>query len=86
MFGDFHDPLAVRRKLYLGSGKQFNKWLEDQRSGDTATAMLAHEKIIPLVREAFGLPPIDHLTGYGVADEQVLLVLTAFLRWLEGKG
>lgn len=86
MFGDFHDPLQVRRTLYLGSGGQFNTWLEEQRNGDTEAAMRAHEKLLPLVRAAFNLPPIDHLTGYGIADEQALQVLSAFLRWLEGKG
>lgn len=85
LFTDWHDPIAVRRKLYLGSGEQFNVWLEEQRGADVAAAMRAQEKLIPVVREAFKLPPIEKRSGAGVSDEQALQVLDLFLRWLEGK-
>lgn len=86
VFEDYHDPLAVRRALFLKSGGEFNDWLAEQRSEDVATMMRAHEKLLPVVREVFKLPPIDKKTGIGVADQQALDVLSAFLRWLEGKA
>jgi hypothetical protein len=86
VFGDWHDPLAVRRALFLGSDQQFNAWLEENRSNDTATVMLAHEKMLPVIRAAFKLPPIDREKGTGVADQQALDVLTEYLDWMERVG
>lgn len=86
VFEDYHDPLAARRALVLGSDGQFNAWLSEQRSPDAVTAMRAHEKIIPLVRAVFKLPAVDRATGAGVADQQALDVLNHFLSWLEGKA
>jgi hypothetical protein len=87
VYSDFHDPLAVRRRLFLDSNEQFNVWLDEQRSADPGTAMRAHEKLLPVVRAAFNLPAVNaHGAGTGVADQQALDVLDAFLRWLDTAG
>lgn len=86
VFSDFHDPLAVRRKLYLMSGGDVVALIDQQKSDDLTVVMQAHEKLLPIVRAAFGLPPIDRTTGAGVSDERALQVLENFMRWLEGKA
>lgn len=45
----------------------------------------AEEKIIPVVREVFGLTPIDEATGIGVPEAIVLSVYTQFTNWLDQK-
>lgn len=82
----YHDPLHVRRALYLGSSGEFNEWLVAQRDKDVAVAFTTHEKLLPVVREAFGFAPLDTNTGRGVTDEEVIRAMSAYLRWLEGKG
>lgn len=86
VFEDYHDPLSVRRKLYLLSGGDIMAWLDDQKGDDITLVMQTHEKLLPVVREAFGLPPIDRDMGAGVSDERALQVLSHFVRWLEGKA
>lgn len=86
VFGDFHDPIAVRRKLLLLSDGSLNDWLTEAQSDDILTQARAYERLVPVVREAFGLPPVDRVTGHGVTEDRVIAVVNAFVEWLEGKG
>lgn len=84
----WYDPLTVRRALLRDSAGQFNEWLAATRSATDGSpaALAAYDKLIPVARRAFDLPPIDPTTGTGVAEEQVVAVVDAFLRWLAGKA
>lgn len=86
VFEDFHDPLFVRRELFLRSENRINEWLDAQASEDLAVALPAQAALLAVAREVFRLPPIDRATGHGVPDEQALNVLQHFLRWVEGKA
>lgn len=83
--GHHFDPLSVQRKLLTLSKGQFNSWLADQRGDDELKAMEAEEKILPVVRSAFGFREIDKLTGAGEGTEVCLEVLSQYLQWVEVK-
>lgn len=83
--GFSYDPLDIQRKLLTSSRGQINRWLELQRGEDELVAMDAEEKILPVVRGAFGLESVDKLTGKGVGTEACLQALNAYLRWVEAK-
>ena len=85
VFEDWHDPLFVRRELFIRSQYRINDLLEAQRSDDPTVALPAQGEIIDIARAVFKLPPIDSF-GNGVPDEQALAVLDHFLRWQEGKA
>lgn len=83
----FYDPLAVRRALTLASRPAgFNAALQDSRSADEAKQADGEARVIAATRAALGLPAIDAKTGKGVPDQVVLDAITAFTRWLAGKG
>lgn len=86
VFGDYHDPIAVRRKLLTGSAGCINDWLEESRDDDVLKQADALARIVPLAREVFGLPEVDRTTGYGVTEDRVVDVVNAFTEWLEGKA
>lgn len=83
--GRFHDPLAVHRKLLLQSRGEINTWLRDQRGADELASLAAEDKLVPVIRAAFGLTPVDPANGSGTTDSNALRTLDFFLRWLEEK-
>lgn len=83
--GLYLDPLAVQRKLLLLSKGEINPWLQDHLDGDEAKSLAAEEKLLPVVREAMKLSPIDPRTGEGVTDEACLRALNFYLGWMQEK-
>lgn len=47
------------------------------------TALDAQEKVLAVVRAAFGLPPFDPETGAGCVEATCLAAMNAYLEWLE---
>jgi hypothetical protein len=82
--GVMYDPLKVHRKLVVGSRNEINKWLADHRNSDDLVSLAAEEKLLPVIRAAFDLAPIDP-TGRGITDAHALAVLERFLEYAQGK-
>lgn len=82
--GRFYDPLAVKRGLAVRGG--FNAAVAESQSPDEQTRAAGEEKLVAASRKAFGFAPVDPKTGEGVTDAVALEALTAFTRWLKGKG
>lgn len=83
--GTYLDPLAVQRKLLVGSRGQVNAWIAEQRGEDEVAAMVAEEKLVPLIRQAFGLREINPTTGDGHPTSMCLKCLECFLTWADAK-
>lgn len=81
----FYDPLAVKRALRKANGAilALARATADE---DEDARLAAEEKIAAAGRAAFGLAPVDATTGSGVPEALVLAAVTAFTRWLRGKG
>jgi hypothetical protein len=80
--GTYHDPLKVRRDLELLSDGAVAGWVEEQRAG----SLDADEKVLGVVRAAFGFAPIDRDTGAGVTDTEALTAFADYQEYLAGKG
>lgn len=85
MTAAYLDPLAIQRRLLIGSKGQVNSWLQAQRGADEVAAMEAEEKLVPLVRQAFGLKEVDPKTGEGHPTALCLKCLECYLSWAEAK-
>lgn len=83
--GTAYDPLRVHRRLVVGSKNEFNLWLRDHRGEDELKALAADDKILPVVRDAFGLPPVSP-DGGGITDAQAFMILERYLEYARGKG
>lgn len=70
------DPLAVKRAIAKAAQGKFNELVT---ADDT-------DGLIAVGRVAFGFAPVDPETGVGVLDATVYDALTAFTKWLAGKG
>lgn len=81
----YFDPLAVQRKLLLLSKGEVNSWLRDQRGDDEMAAFAADDKLVPVIRGAFGLQEVNRDTGQGHATSTCLSVLDHFLRYMDAK-
>jgi hypothetical protein len=82
--GQFFDPLAVKRRLLLAGKGRINEAFAAY--ADPEKRLVAEGVIVACGREAFGFAPIDPKTGNGVTDTKVIEAVTAFTRWLRGKG
>jgi hypothetical protein len=82
--GGQFDPLALRRVFRIRS--EYNKALTDMGSEDDAVAASAEGTVVSIGRQAFGLRPVNPNDGTGVTDAIVLEAVSAFTRWLKGKG
>lgn len=86
--GRYLDPLAARRSMFAAAKGRggFNGAVADARSPDEGVRAAGEERLVAAGRAALGLPPIDPKTGEGVTDAVAMEALTAFTRWLSGKG
>jgi hypothetical protein len=84
----YHDPLAARRAMLAraGGAAKFNEAIKDSRSADPDVRDRGEAALVAAGRAALGLEPVDPRTGAGVPEAVVLEALTAFTRWLAGKG
>ena len=84
--GRKYDPLAVKRSLAIASRGGFNAAVADSRSTDAVIRASGQERLVTYARSALSLLPINPETGVGWLDVVVLDAITAFTRWLAGKG
>lgn len=83
--GYWFDPLAIQRRLLVGSKGNINTWIKEQRGEDELIALEAEERMLPVIRAAFGLVEVDKASGSGHPTELVLNTLTHYLQWAEAK-
>lgn len=84
--GTFYDPLSVRRALISATRNGLNALIDKYRNGDETERANAEGLLVSASRAAFGLPAVDPKTGQGITDSTALAVLTAYTKWLKGKG
>jgi len=77
------DPLAIKRRLVIGSEGKLNEYLDIYETGSELERLAAEEKLVALTRTAFGFKPLAEADG--VCDADVIDVLGDFLEFLAKK-
>jgi hypothetical protein len=75
------DPLSIRRRLLIGTAGQINPLLDTIEKGTDLETAEAQEKLLPAIRGAFNLKPID---ANGDTDAMAFKILDHYLKWLNG--
>jgi hypothetical protein len=78
----FGDPIAIYRRLVIGTVGEHNELLKRTRSEDEQERLEAEENLLPVAREALGMLPFDQETGNGATDREVLVVLRHYVGWM----
>lgn len=87
VFHTYHDPLTVKRALAIAGKGAFNRSavVYGIKSAEEAERAVAEGVLVACGRAAFGLKPIDPVSGSGVSDAQVIDAVGHFTGWLSGK-
>lgn len=79
------DPLAIHYGLLEATDGELSAVVEDARSQDVRTRVLAQRRLAEAVRAAFEMAPFDRTTGAGATMQDCLDACWAFLSYLSQK-
>ena len=82
----FADPEMILRQLSRGCDFDLDGVLKLCKSDNPAQSIPAIEKLLAAARGAFGMAPVNGLTGEGTLDDEVDAVLNSFWDFLEKKN
>jgi hypothetical protein len=81
----FGDPWLIYRRLLAAFDGDLKPALDQLHSKEPGVWVPAVERLVPVVRDIFGMVPFDSATGAGATDDECVQALHAFLGWLAEK-